>query len=110
MTIRPHGMAGGEGEVTARAELQRHRQANQDVRRNPSISTCRVSCTPRARLRLEGDALLLSLVQLMVQDTGMGSDTAVQPAIQNIAATVGPRRDCSEALFRLVGEPRRAWR
>jgi hypothetical protein len=40
-----------------------------------------VSCTPRARLRLEGDALLLSLVQLMVQDTRMGSDTAVQPTI-----------------------------
>src|SRR5215218_8209807 len=58
MTIPPHGMAGGEGEVTARAEPQRQRQANQDVRRNPSISTCRVSCTPRARLRLEGDALL----------------------------------------------------
>jgi hypothetical protein len=110
VTIRPHGMAGGEGEVTARAELQRQRHRTDKIHRNPSISTCRVSCTPRARLRLEGDDLLLSLVQLMVQDTGMRSDIAVQPAIQNIAATVGPRRDCSEALFRLVGEPRRAWR
>jgi hypothetical protein len=31
----------------------------------------------------------------------MRSDIAVQPAIQNLAATVGPRSDCSEGLFRL---------
>ena len=85
MTIRPHGMAGGEGEVTARAELQRQRHRTDKIHRNPSISTCLVSCTPRARLRLEGDALLGVTfhlgVQLMVQFTRMGSDTAVQPTI-----------------------------
>jgi hypothetical protein len=62
-----------------------------------------------APLRLEGDALLgvtFELgVEVMIQarrtdgpSTGMGSDTAVELAIQGIRTTMGLQRGCSEAF------------
>jgi hypothetical protein len=44
MTIRPHG----DGEVTVEMNPSVIDKRTDKIHRNPSISTCRVSCTPRA--------------------------------------------------------------
>ena len=59
----------------------------------PAASAERSKRRRRPRLHLEGDAQqgsALSLVELMVQETGMGSDTVVKPIISGAPTSVGP--------------------